>query len=98
MCTVSAGQGRTKLSACITALPISLRNISIHLMAHHHPGVLGALLRIWATTESSCLYHVNAGLYTPIITHYTAISYICFKVVAICFFFGRFMALCLLSL
>ncbi|EUC47485.1 hypothetical protein COCMIDRAFT_35014 [Bipolaris oryzae ATCC 44560] len=30
MCTVSAGQGRTKLSACIIALPISLRNISIH--------------------------------------------------------------------
>ncbi|EMD58461.1 hypothetical protein COCSADRAFT_279378 [Bipolaris sorokiniana ND90Pr] len=30
MCTVSAGQGRTKLPACITALPISLRNISIH--------------------------------------------------------------------
>lgn len=67
-------------------------------MAHHHPGVLGAPLRIQATTESLCLYDVNAGLYTPIITHYMAISYVCFKVVALfCFLADLWPFVCYLS-
>ena len=53
MRTVSAGTGRTKLSACITDYP-SHCIICLHPpVAHHHPGVHGVPARAWSTCWST---------------------------------------------